>query len=150
MISPAAHSKEADMDDWGDTLIAVVAVVGAFSYFGVIMFMGIRAQIRARELLHAERQAALEKGLPLPEEPPAPTTPAGSSAKKPPAHALKMGIFWLFLGLGIILSLRIADPGSGRWAWGIIVVAVGLADLVYWFVRGKAEDDAAKREVGGK
>jgi hypothetical protein len=137
----------------GGEIIAIVAIVSVFSVFGLTWFMGIRAQIRARELLHAERQAAIEKGLPPPEEPQEPPdtgAPSAASAKKAPAHALKMGIFWLFLGLGIILSMRIADPGGTRWAWGIIVVAIGLADLVYWFVRGKAEADAARRDGNGK
>jgi hypothetical protein len=137
----------------GGEIIAIVAIVSVFSVFGLTWFMDIRARIRARELLHAERQAAIEKGLAPPEEPQEPpdaSAPAAVSARKAPAHTLKMGIFWLFLGLGIILSMRIADPGGARWAWGIIVVAIGLGDLVYWFVSGKAEADAAKRDAGGK
>jgi hypothetical protein len=136
----------------GGEIIAIVAIVCVFTVFGVTWSMSIRAQVRARELLHAERQAAIEKGLPLPEEPSEPGEPSALPtviARKPEAHSLKMGIFWLFLGLGVILALRLADPSSPRWAWGIVLVAVGLADLAYWVVRGKAEDEAA-REAGSK
>ena len=131
----------------GDSeIVPVVSIIGGLSLAGLFWFMVIRAQVRARELLHAERQAAIAKGLPPPEEPPNGATK--ETTGKAPAHTLKMGIFWLFLGLGIILAMRIADPASPRWAWGIIVVAIGLADLVYWLVRGRAEENAARRDEG--
>jgi hypothetical protein len=145
MISPA-HGMEAGV---GDNLVAIVATIGAFVLVGFFWFSVIRAQIRARELLHAERLMALEKGLPPPTEPPNGGGKPENDGKKAPAHPLKMGIFWSFLGLGIILSMRIADPGSSRWAWGIIVLAMGLADLVYWFVRGKAETEGTRQDPGG-
>jgi hypothetical protein len=134
----------------GEHVIAIVAIISVFSVFGLVWFMGIRAQMRARELLHAERQAAIEKGLTPPDEPlapEAPQVPGNGGSRKAPAHVLKMGIVWLFLGFGIILAMRIADPGRTRWAWGIIVVAMGLADLVYWLVSGKTEAEASHRDV---
>ena len=138
----------------GGEIIAIVAIVGACSVAGLTWSMAIRAEMRARAMLHAERLAAIEKGIAPPEEP---RTAGEAGGKQPgtsggtesPTHALGMGLFWLFVGIGFILSMRVVYPESTRWGWGIIVVALGLAYLVgYWLVRGKA--DAARRDAGGK
>ena len=138
----------------GGEIIAIVAIVGACSVAGLTWSMAIRAEMRARAMLHAERLAAIEKGIALPEEPrkageAGGKQPGTAGGKESPTHALGMGLFWLFVGIGFILSMRVVYPESTRWGWGIIVVALGLAYLVgYWLVRGKA--DAARRDAGGK
>jgi hypothetical protein len=138
----------------GGEIIAIVAIVGACSVAGLTWSMAIRAEMRARAMLHAERLAAIEKGIALPEEPrkageAGGKQPGTAGGTESPTHALGMGLFWLFVGIGFILSMRVVYPESTRWGWGIIVVALGLAYLVgYWLVRGKA--DAARRDAGGK
>jgi hypothetical protein len=126
----------------GDNLVTVVSVVGAFTLGGFFWWTLVRAQVRARELLHVERKAAIEKGLP----PPPDDEAAGESSTPPvrdPDNELKMGLFWLFLGTSVILAVRIAQPASAHWAWGIILVAIGVSDLVYWLLRGRARTGVA-------
>jgi hypothetical protein len=126
-------------------VVSVVSIVGAFSIAGFFWWTVTRAQVRARELLHAERQAAIEKGLPPPEG------PAPPGGKEPPTHALGAGLLWSFLGLGFMLAMRVVYPGSTCWGWGIILVALGLAYLVgYWLTRGKADADEAGRHATGQ
>jgi hypothetical protein len=145
----------------GGEIIAIVAILGVLSVVGLTWYSAIRAQARARELLHAERLAAIEKGIALPDEPAEAggkemaqvggTESVQAGGKESPTHALGQGTFLLFLGLGFILSMLVVHPGSTHWGWGIIVVALGLAYLVgHWLTRGKPDEDAAKRDADGK
>jgi hypothetical protein len=95
--------------------------------------MVINAQMRARELLHTERQAAIAKGLPPPDEPPDKPGASEGGAERPDRAAgkeLGTGLLWLFVGVGTIVALRIVNPASSSWGWGVIPVALGLAYLV--------------------
>ncbi len=120
-------------------LIVIVSILCATFGGGYTWYVVTKAQTRARELLSAERLAAIERGLPPPEE------PASAGGKKSRSQTLAMGIWWLSLGLGLIVAVLIAVPGRATWAWGLIVVAMGVSDLVYWFVRGKAEAEETQR-----
>jgi hypothetical protein len=138
-----------------DQIITLVAVVGAFILGGFFWWMMVRAGLRERELLHAERLAAIEKGLPPPDEP-APPQPAGGVAPGSPARAasnpLGTGLFWLFIGLGMIVALRIVYPASTSWGWGVIPVGLGLAYLVgIWLsdrLAGRGRPEEPGRDEG--
>ncbi len=132
----------------GNLVVTVVSIVGAFLLGGFWWWMVIHAQIRAREMLHAERQAAIAKGLPPPEEPAeqggafSPSTPPKSKD-----HDLWLGLFWTFLGLGFIVALRIVNPLGTSWGWGVIAVALGLSILVYWFIAGRRGGDGPRQDA---
>ncbi len=131
-------------------VIPIVSIIGGLALGGFFWWIVIRAQVRARELLHVERQAAIAKGLPPPDEPPA-TPQEGGSATPPadaPEKAVGTGLFWLFIGLGMIVALRIVHPASTSWGWGVIPVALGLAYLVGfaatgWVARRTRRDTAS-------
>ncbi len=137
-----------------DQIITLVAIVGAFILGGFVWWTMVRAGLRERELLHTERLAAIEKGLPPPDEP-APPQPAGgvnAGVTAPAAsNPLGTGLFWLFIGLGMIVAMRIVHPTSTSWGWGVIPVGLGLAYLVgIWLThrlagRGRA-DGSGQRE----
>jgi hypothetical protein len=140
-------------------LIPIVSIVGGFSLGGLFWWLVIRAQVRAREMLHAERLAAIAKGLPPPDEPAAEIgggAPNGSGAlpQAPKADkALGTGLSWLFLGAGVILALRIVNPGSTSWGWGVIPVSLGLAYLAgvglsYWQLAHPPKDDRPRQDDG--
>ncbi len=126
------------MHELEDTVIVVVSILCAAFGASYTWYVVTKAQTRARELLSAERLAAFERGLPPPEE------PVSAGGKKSRSQTLAMGIWWLSLGLGLIVAMLIAVPGRSTWAWGLIVVAMGVSDLVYWFVRGKAEAEETR------
>ncbi len=146
MIPPEAEGS------MQENIVALVSIVGAFTLAGLFWTLLARGQMRARELLHAERLAAIDKGLLPPLEVDfgasgESAVPGASKKKEDEMRALGMGLFWLLIGLGFILAMNVVYPGSTRWGWGIIVVFLGLAYLVgYWLARGKAAPDAAKRE----
>ena len=116
-------------------IIPIVSIIGGLSLGGFWWWVVIRAQVRARELLHIERQAAIAKGLPPPDEPTQGESGAAGGSANPPERAttdkaLGTGLSWLFLGLGVIVALRIVNPAGTSWGWGVIPVALGLAYLV--------------------
>jgi hypothetical protein len=134
---------------WGDILpVLIVGLV--FVFIMTFLILVNRFQKRERELIHAERMAAIEKGLPLPEG--AFSAPNSGDAKaadeiaalqealKPvPGNSFKSGIALLLLGTGLIAAFLLAQPGWGHWAWGLVLALLGAADLIYWFVSGRAE-----------
>jgi hypothetical protein len=90
-------------------------------------YIQTRAAIAHEEALSRERVAAIEKGLPLPErkiEPPKPPERAG--------HPLKLTFATLAAGVALTLGLNYS-------VWGMVVTALGIAGLCYWFAAGRNE-----------
>jgi hypothetical protein len=76
---------------------------------------------------HKERMAAIEKGL---EIPPEPIEPESDRGKTP---ALRSGLIGLLLGIVLYFALR-AVAGSEVALFGLIPAAIGLANIVFYFV----------------
>ena len=97
------------------------------------------AAIQRRRMAHAERLAALEKGVPLPPE----SGTNGSSHRPPPTREgyLLRGLIWSAIGLGMVATGATAvcfiASGSDRQdaltiaCLGFIPFALGLAYLLY-------------------
>ncbi len=93
-----------------------------------------------RELLHKERMAAIERGIPLSEfptltdsqNPPLATVATEGSRKK----GLKGGLFFVSLGLGMLLAFYFApDIGlRGFTSLGLIPLFLGFGLLIYHFL----------------
>ncbi len=109
-------------------------------FLALVMYGAGTAAARERELLNAERMAAIEKGLFLPSgvEP-------FPEARSKATNALGSGLLLLGGGLGLGSTLRVVYPDEPVWAWGICITAVGLAQLAYWFLRGKSEWEEARQ-----
>jgi len=123
------------MHDW----VAEISVVGAFVTGCVMWYFLSRAQKEERELRHAERMAAIEKGRDLTLDPLEINPPAV------PGNSLKTGLVCLLTGLCLAVCMRIGVPASGHWIWGAALAALGAAHLVYWFAGGREEWREAKR-----
>lgn len=106
-------------------VIPIVAIVGGISFAAYSMYLKVRRQREILQLHHAERMAAIEKGIELP-----PLQPAllhdhhrggyGSGARR------YRGLIVLLAGVAITLALRqsLGAPGGGGawssslWGWG--------------------------------
>ena len=87
----------------GDGII-VAALAAAFVAY--LYFKHIERQ-RRLEIVHQERLAAMEKGIPLPELPlDPPKVPKPPDPRAPLIH----GIVWSALGGGAMLALRLIGP----------------------------------------
>lgn len=106
-----------------------IIIIGLVAYFSHL----------SREMLHRERMAALEKGLPPPAE------PARDSRKQLSSRdCLLRGLVWLFVGLGLLafcFTFAFTFPlGEDRLEsfrlglLGFVPVGVGLAYLIFYMV----------------
>jgi hypothetical protein len=129
-----------------EAVIAVVTLGALATALVTMVSMAINATIR-RKYLHRERLAALDKGLPLPDELLLDPSPNGRPQGN---HGTAVaGIVWTGVGLGLLTSSFSAlnDPGFGSefrqflsflrlWAWPALFVGVGL--LIYsWLIRDR-------------
>lgn len=129
-----------------EAVIAVVLIVMLVAGM-IVMLNSVFGAVMRRRYLHRERMAALDKGVPLPDEllvEPAP------DRRRPSNHTTAInGIIWAGLGLGLILSGRTIESslnlGSdtrqfvaflGLWAYPALLIGLGL--LVYaYLIRDK-------------
>lgn len=99
-----------------------------------------RQQVQRADLRHRERLAAMEKGVELP--------PELEDPVERPRYLLK-GLVWSFIGISAYFALN-ALAGSEESMLAGIPFAVGLAYLVYYFVQGRREDEAALEKMKTK
>ena len=103
------------------------------------------------ELHHAERMAAIERGM---EIPPLPIELIdGRSTPKRRRTALLPGLVWFFVGLAVTVGTLVGghDVDDFPVFIGLIPLGIGLAYLIYYFVEGRTiearwlEHDLAQR-----
>jgi hypothetical protein len=102
------------------------------------------------ELHHAERMAAIERGM---EIPPLPIELIdGRSVPKRRRTALLPGLVWFFIGLAFVIGVLAGDAdGEMPMFVGLVPLGIGLAYLIYYFVEGRRvearwlEHDLAQR-----
>ena len=112
----------------GDGII-VAALAAAFVAY--LYFRHVERQ-RRLEIIHQERLAAMEKGIPLPEIPlDPPRVPKPPDPRAPLVH----GIVWLALGGGAVLALRLAGARldtSALWPLPLPLVFLGIGLMLYY------------------
>ena len=109
----------------GDGIIvaALAAAFVAYLYFRHI------ERLRRLEIVHQERLAAMEKGIPLPELPlDPPRVPKPPDPRAPLIH----GIVWLALGGGAMLALRLWPGGPRAWPLPLPIVLLGIGLMLYY------------------
>jgi len=110
-------------------LIPIVAIVMGIAIGIVAIVTSHREKVLRADLRHRERLAAIEKGIDLPPEPLEPV-----ADRKDPG--LRSGVIGLLLGVVLYFALR-AVAGPGVAIFGLIPAAVGVANLVFYFLEGR-------------
>jgi hypothetical protein len=115
---------------FGDGII-VVAVAAAFlGYF----YMRHAERQRRLEIVHQERLAAMEKGIPLPELPLDPE----KVVKPPDPHgALVHGIVWTALGFGSMIAFLLTGTLGNLpplWPFPLPFALLGVGLMLYYFL----------------
>jgi hypothetical protein len=114
-----------------EILIPLLAIGLSLSIPIVIITLRYRNRSRLMELYHAERMAAIERGMELP---PLPLDLLGGRALRRRSTLLP-GLVWLFVGIAVLVSLQsIAESEA---LLGLIPVGVGLAYLIYYAIEGR-------------
>src|SRR5687768_9610713 len=84
------------------------------------------------EVVHRERLAAMEKGIPLPELPlDPPRVPRPVDPRAPLLH----GIAWTAIGLGAMVALGVTQlwpHGPSLWPLGLPLLLLGLGLMLYY------------------
>lgn len=103
----------------------IVAVLAAL--WGSYLYFKHRERQRRLEIIHQERLAAMEKGIPLPELPLA-------EARTPPdpRAPLLHGIIWIALGFGGIVAMFLIPNGLSVWPLGLPLLFLGVGLVLYY------------------
>jgi Domain of unknown function (DUF6249) len=113
---------------FGDGII-VASLAAAFVAY--LYFRHIERQ-RRLEIVHQERLAAMEKGIPLPELPlDPPRVPKPPDPRAPLIH----GIVWSALGIGGMLTLRLIGPllnAPRLWPLPLPLALLGIGLMLYY------------------
>jgi hypothetical protein len=112
----------------GDGVI-VTALMGALVAYLYFRHMERRRRL---EIIHQERLAAMEKGIPLPE---LPLDPQPLPSPRDPRAVLVHGIVWSTLGGGAMLALALIGPPPGGpvlWPLPMPIVLLGVGLLLYY------------------
>ena len=110
----------------GDAII-VAALAAAFVAY--LYFRHIERQ-RRLEIVHQERLAAMEKGIPLPE---LPLDPPKVPKPPDPRSSLIHGIVWSALGGGAMLALRlIGRDAPVLWPLPLPIAFLGIGLMLYY------------------
>lgn len=117
-------------------------LIWVFGWSAVLMVIWyVRGQRRQRrlELIHAERMAAIEKGIPLPEMPDYealahPSELRGNALN--PRWPLGMGTVIAMLGLGLCAALFLSgdEYHNQIWPFGLIGVFLGVGLILHYFL----------------
>ncbi|TPW17187.1 MAG: hypothetical protein FD129_479 [bacterium] len=127
-------------------IIIIPIVVGLFMAM-VMSVNQLLAGVSKRRFLHRERMAALERGVPLPDELLVETEAANL---RPGNHNTALGgIIWTGFGLGIMVSRNMVNTATlgedfgqfmaflSIWAYPTMFIGIGL--LVYaWIIRDRS------------
>src|SRR5579863_3703234 len=127
------------------TEVAIMFIWGFFWVFGWAgMWMGLgylrqRSRDRRLEMMHQERMAAMEKGVPLPELPDL-DPPSRRSRERNPDSGLKGGIICAAVGLGAVLAFYLSpDPDLHEvWSLPLPLVFIGLGLVLYHYLRSNS------------
>jgi uncharacterized membrane protein HdeD (DUF308 family) len=115
-------------------LIPILGIVLGIAVAIVAIATSHREKQKRAELRHRERLAAIEKGLDIP-----PDADPEAGAKK--VGTLRSGLMGIFVGIVLYFALRAAADEDVA-LFGLIPVAVGVANLISHFVEAKRNGSA--------
>jgi hypothetical protein len=111
----------------------------------IYIVMQSRRKQKAMELVHAQRMAAIERGMELP--PASLDFGLDQSRKGKPRTALLPGLMWFFVGLAISGATLFTHEDSPPMFVGLIPIGIGLAYLIYYFVEERKTQPPSTPQV---
>jgi Domain of unknown function (DUF6249) len=123
---------ETALDSLIPLLIPIVGIVFGIGCAMFAMYLDFRKKQELIQLHHAERMAAIEKGIELPPLPPELLSGRYSrSSSSGPAGRRRSGLILLFVGIAITIGLwGGGGAGNGGFWWGLVPTLLGLALLL--------------------
>ena len=100
----------------------------------VWIVLNYRKRRRLMELHHAERMAAIERGMDIP---PLPIELIDGRSPRRRRTSLLPGLVWFFIGLAVVAGMMLANDDDIPWMIGFIPIGIGAAYLIYYFAEGR-------------
>jgi hypothetical protein len=122
-------------DDAIAVFIPIVAIVMGIGIGMLKLALDYRNRREMFQLHHAERLAAIEKGVELAPLPPE-FFQSYRRALPGAASSLRSGLMWLLIGGALFVALYEAVGPDQAW-WGLLPAAVGAANLLFYFIAGR-------------
>ncbi|HEV2270235.1 MAG TPA: DUF6249 domain-containing protein [Steroidobacteraceae bacterium] len=120
-------------------VIPIVAIVGGISFAAYSMYLKVRRQRETLQIYHAERMAAIEKGIELPPLPPE-LLHDGYRVDYHREHRRwrrNSGLTLVFVGIAVTIALWQSDTGDHSFWWGLVIIAWGLGRVVSEYLAGR-------------
>ncbi len=111
-------------------LIPIFGIVLGIAVAIVAIVASHREKVSRAEFRHRERIAALEKGIELPPDPPEPEIDRKIGS-------LKNGVMGVLIGVVLYFAIREVAADASVALFGLIPAAIGVANLVSYFVEAK-------------
>jgi hypothetical protein len=136
-------------------LIPIVAIVMGLGVGMLKLWLDFRKKREILQAHHAERMAAIDKGIELPPLPPEFYSNGGSKGaellsevlrgKQIGLHYLRSGLIWLLIGVALSIALYAQHGHDAHDAlWGAIPAAYGLAQLLFYVIANRQMANAGK------
>jgi len=120
-------------------LIPVVGIMFGIGIAAVAIITKHRQDLQRNELRHKERLAAIEKGIELPPELAVENGNGnGGGGESRRGNTLRTGLTTLFVGVVLYFAL-LKLVGDEIALFGLIPAAVGVANLIFYFVEGRKQ-----------
>jgi hypothetical protein len=119
-------------------VIPIVAIVGGISFAAYSMYLRVRRQRETLQMHHAERMAAIEKGIELPPLPPELLHDRYYGVGYRGEYRRSRwgsGLTLVFVGAAVTVAMWQANGDNSFW-WGLVIIAWGLGRLVSDYVDG--------------
>ncbi len=112
-------------------IIPIVAIVGGISFAAYSMYLKVSRQREALQMYHAERMAAIEKGIELPPLPPELLHGEDYDAEHRDHRYRRRnsGLTLVLVGAAITVAMWQTNGDHSFW-WGLVIIAWGLGRLV--------------------
>ena len=130
LASSLQHSHN-DIPGILGVMVPILAIVLGLGMGMLSLWLDFRKKRELFQLHHAERMAAIEKGIDLPPLPPE-FFADRKRADRSPTMYFRRGIMWLLIGIAVTVALW--GTGERDYWWGLIGVAVGVAYLLSYRV----------------
>jgi hypothetical protein len=126
--------------------IPLVAIIMGIGVGMLALWLDHQKKIHIFELHHKERLMAIERGM---EVPPLPVEFFLERAKSETSldSNLRWGLILLLLGFAIATAL-ILNGDSNSAAWSLILIAIGLAQLIFYCI-GRRQASGVDASAGG-
>jgi Domain of unknown function (DUF6249) len=125
-------------------VIPVIAILMGVGFAMLNIWLDYRKKREIYQLYHAERLAAIERGIEVPPLPPEFFQAGRGRDESAPRRHRRWGLVLTFLGVALTAALWTAGLQYG---WGFLPLAVGLGYLVAGFLEAREPDRPSDRSL---